>query len=369
MSELKQTRESFYFLFFCIKNLFWNSRPAPYKMASNLVSALLQQTMHSSKYPSPSGPTVTPFPNFDASADATALNNALHAKGVDEATIINILTTRTNWQRQQIAADYQQSVGKQLKDVLQCKLSGKLETIALDLLQTPAQFDAHQLHSAIKCLGTDEDCLVEILVSRSNKEIKEIIKAFKEAFDCELEEKIKDDTSGVFQMALIALLKASRDESCAVDHDLADDDARALYEAGEKRKGTDVETFINILTSRNATHMQTVFERYTKYSKHEIDKALDLELKGDIENVLISLVKCMGNKPDYFAEKLYNSMKGYGTKDKVLIRIMISRSEVDLKDIKMAYKAKYGTTLYKAIEDDTKGDYEKILLALAGSNE
>ncbi|XP_078070679.1 annexin A1a [Mustelus asterias] len=337
-------------------------------MASNLVSVFLQQAMQSD-YPSPSGPTITPFPNFDASADAAALNNALQAKGVDEETIINILTARTNWQRQQIAADYQQSVGQQLKYVMKSKLSSKLETVVLDLLQTPAQFDAHQLYYAMEGLGTDEDCLVEILVSRNNKEIKEIIKAYKEEFKRDLEDKIKSDTSKDFQKALIALLKASRDESCKVDHDLADDDARALYEAGEKRKGTDVDAFINILSSRNTTHMHTVFGRYTKYSKHEVDKALDLELSGDIENVLISLVKCIGNKPAYFAEKLYNSMKGYGTRDKILIRIMISRSEVDLKDIKVAYKAKYGTTLYKAIKDDTKGDYETILLALCGSDE
>ncbi|XP_048384230.1 annexin A1a [Stegostoma tigrinum] len=337
-------------------------------MASNLVSMLLQQAMQS-PVPSHSGPTVTPFPNFDASADATALNNALQSKDVDEETIINILTSRSNWQRQQIAAEYQQNVGKPLEDVLKCKLSNKLEVVALGLMRTPAQFDADQLHDAIWGLGTDEDCLVEILVSRSNKEIKDIIKAYKEEFKSDLEEKIKGDTSGDFQKVLIALLKASRDESCTVDHDLADDDARALYEAGEKRKGTDVDTFVKILTSRNAAHMRTVFERYTKYSSHEIDKALDLELKGDIENALISLVRCIGNKPDYFAEKLYNSMKGYGTRDKVLIRIMISRSEVDMKDIKVAYKAKYGTTLYKAIKNDTKSDYEKILLALCGSDE
>ncbi|XP_043568060.1 annexin A1a [Chiloscyllium plagiosum] len=337
-------------------------------MASNLVSIFLQQAMQSN-YPSPSGPTVTPFPNFDASADAAALDNALQAKGVDEETIINILTSRSNWQRQQIAAEYQRSVGEQLTKVLNRKLSDKLETVVLGLMRTPAQFDANQLRDAIRGLGTDEDCLVEILVSRSNKEIKDIIKAYKEEFGSELEDKIKGDTSGDFQKALVALLKASRDEGCTVDHDLADNDARALYEAGERRKGTDVDTFIRILTSRNAAHMQTVFERYTKYSSHEIGKALDLELKGDIENALISLVRCIGNKPDYFAEKLYNSMKGYGTKDKVLIRIMISRSEVDMKDIKAAYKAKYGKTLYKAIKDDTKADYEKILLALCGSDE
>ncbi|XP_051876328.1 annexin A1a [Pristis pectinata] len=338
-------------------------------MASNIVSQLLLNATYQSRNSSPSGPTITPFPNFDPSADAAALNDALNAKGVDEDTIISILTTRTNCQRQQIAAAYQQNVGKHLKDVVKRRLSKKLETVALDLLKTPAQFDAYQLHHAMTGLGTDEDCLVEILVTRSNKEIKDFIKAYEEEFNKDLAKVMKADTSGAFQKALLVLLEASRDEGDTVDHDLADDDARALYEAGEKRKGTDVDTFIKILSGRNFAHLRTVFERYTKYSRHDVGKALDLELKGDIENLLISLVKCIGNKPAYFAEKLHLSMKGCGTDDNSLIRIMVSRSEVDLKDIKVEYKAKFGKTLYTAIKDETKGDYEKILLALCGSNE
>ncbi|XP_069786980.1 annexin A1a [Narcine bancroftii] len=335
-------------------------------MASGLVSQLLKQSAYRSNCPSPGGPSVCPFPSFDPQADASALNYALNAKGVDEDTIISILTTRTNDQRQQIAAVYQQDVGKSLKDVVKSNLSTKLKMVVLYLLKTPAQFDAHQLSKAMKGFGTDEDCLIEILVTRKNKEIKEIIKAFREEFGKDLAETIKGDTSGAFLKALLVLLEASRDEGDVVDYDLADDDARALYHAGEKKEGTDIDTFIKILSSRNFAHLNIVFERYTKYSPHEVDKALELELKGDIENLLITLVKCIVNTPAYFAEKLHLSMEGHGTCDERLIRIICSRSEVDLMDIKMEYKAKYGKTLNSAIKDETKGDYEKILLALCG---
>ena len=37
---------------------------------------------------------------------------------------------------------------------------------------------------------------------------------------------------------------------------------------------------------------------------------------------------CMRSKPAYFAEKLYKSMKGAGTDDDTLIRIIMSRAEV-----------------------------------------
>ncbi|XP_047005681.1 annexin A1 isoform X2 [Ictalurus punctatus] len=281
--------------------------------------------------------TVTPFPQFNPAGDAAFLDQAIKTKGVDEDTIINVLVKRTNDQRQQIKAAYQKATGKPLDVALKAALKGELEDVVLALLRTPAQYDAQQLKLAMKGLGTEEDTLIEILASRSNKEIRDLKNAYKEEFKKELEADIKSDTSGHFRDCLLALCKATRSEDGTVQADLADKDARDLYEAGEKRKGTDCSVFINILTSRSAPQLRKV--------------------------------KCAGSKPAYFAEKLNLAMKGSGYRGKILTRIMVSRSEIDLVQIKNEYKKKYGKTLYKDILDDTKGDYEKILLGLCGSDQ
>ncbi|MED6265786.1 Annexin A1, partial [Characodon lateralis] len=213
-------------------------------------------------------------------------------------------------------------------------------------------------------LGTDEDCLIEILASRTNKQILDIKKVYKEEYKKDLEEDIRSDTSGDFRAALLALCKAGRTEG--INEQLIDSDARTLYEAGEGRKGKDCSAFIDILTSRSAPHLRKVFDRYSKYSKVDVAKAIDLEMKGDIESCLTALVKCAGSRPAFFAEKLYLAMKGKGTRKHILTRIMVSRSEIDMKRIKDEYKKNYGKTLFQDILDDTNGDYEKILLGLCG---
>ncbi|XP_066460262.1 annexin A1-like [Eleutherodactylus coqui] len=307
-------------------------------------------------------------PTYDAAGDASAIEKAIKAKGVDEATIINILTKRNNAQRQAIKAAYQSSTGKPLDEALKKALSGHLEEVVLALLKTQAEFDAQELKHATKGLGTDEDTLIEILASRTNKEIREINRVYKELFKNDLSKDITSDTSGDFQKALLALAKGDRSEDARVNDEIVDNDARALYEAGEKRKGTDVSMFTNILTTRSFPHLQKVFQKYKQYSKHDVNKVLDLELKGDIENCLTAIVKCATSRAAFFAEKLYLSMKGSGTRDKALIRVMVSRSEIDMNEIKAHYKRMYGKTLLQAILDDTKGDYETILVALCGSD-
>lgn len=55
-------------------------------------------------------------------------------------------------------------------------------------------------------------------------------------------------------------------------------------------------------------------------------------------------------------------MSGLGTSDNDLIRIIVSRSEVDLQEVKEAYQRMYETSLSEAVESECGGDYKLMLL-------
>ena len=48
-----------------------------------------------------------------------------------------------------------------------------------------------------------------------------------------------------------------------------------------------------------------------------------------IGSAFLTIIKSVNNLPAYFAEQIYESMKGIGTKDKDLIRLIICRHEVN----------------------------------------
>jgi len=56
-------------------------------------------------------------------------------------------------------------------------------------------------------------------------------------------------------------------------------------------------------------------------------------------------VKSVRDKSSYFAKRLHESMAGFGTNDRALIRIVATRCEIDMVDIKNAYMSMYGKSL------------------------
>ena len=65
---------------------------------------------------------------------------------------------------------------------------------------------------------------------------------------------------------------------------------------------------------------------------------------------------------------LYKSMKGLGTDDRKLCRIITGRCEVDMGQIKEAYVREYGQSLAKQIRGDCSGDYRRAYLALVAES-
>ncbi|XP_038599624.1 annexin A11 [Tachyglossus aculeatus] len=313
--------------------------------------------------------TITDAPGFDPLRDAEVLRKAMKGFGTDEQAIIDCLGSRSNKQRQKILLSFKTAYGKDLIKDLKSELSGNFERAILAMMKTPVLYDVYEIKEAIKGAGTDEACLIEILASRSNEHIQEISRTYKAEFKKTLEEAIRSDTSGHFQRLLVSLAQGNRDQSTNVDLSLAQRDAQELYAAGENRLGTDESKFNAILCSRSRAHLTAVFNEYQRMSNRDIEKSICREMSGDLEQGMLAVVKCLKNTPAFFAERLNKAMRGAGTKDRTLIRILVSRSEIDLLDIRAEYKKMYGKSLYTDITGDTSGDYRKILLKLCGGND
>uniref|UniRef100_A0A3Q1HLE3 Annexin n=1 Tax=Anabas testudineus TaxID=64144 RepID=A0A3Q1HLE3_ANATE len=214
-----------------------------------------------------------------------------------------------------------------LVSALKSELGGLFESLIVALMTPSASYDAAQLHKALKGAGTDDDVLIEILASRTCEQIKEINKVYKKEFGGKLEKDICSDTSGSYQKLLVILLQGSREQG--VDEGQIEKDAKDLYAAGEGKLGTDEEKFITILGNRSAEHLRRVFDAYKKLSGSDIEDSITGETTGNLENLLEARA---------------------GTDDNTLMRIMVSRSEVDMLDIRACFKKKYGASLYTTIQ-------------------
>lgn len=312
---------------------------------------------------------VKDFVHFDAKKDADMLRKAMKGLGTDEDTIVKILACRSNAQRQEISAAFKKAYGRDLVDDLKSELTGKLENLMVSLMKTPVSYDAYELRHALKGAGTSENVLIEILASRNRDEVENIKKTYKKEFSSDLEEAVMSDTSGHFQKMLVVLIQAARDQSPRADESLVEKDAKALFDAGEKQWGTDEDMFINILGNKSVAHLRRVFDAYMKIAGFQIEESIQRETTGNMEKLLLAVVKCIRSVPTYFAECLYKAMKGGGTDDATLIRIVTSRSEVDMLDIREEFRKNHGQSLYSMIQNDTSGDYRTALLLLCGGKE
>lgn len=101
--------------------------------------------------------------------------------GTDEQTIIDILTSRSNNQRQEIAKYFTNSLLRDVIDDLKSELGGKFEDVIVALMMLPEQYLCKQLNKAMDGMGTDESTLVEILCTKSNEEVQRLVAVYEDS--------------------------------------------------------------------------------------------------------------------------------------------------------------------------------------------
>ena len=317
-------------------------------------------------------PVVTVHPTFQnygsniaqalLDTDCRALRAAMKGIGTDEAAIINILTSRPNAHRYMLKHRYKALLGRDLIKDLKDELSGHFEDVCIALLESPYELDCRSLYEAMARIGTNEATLIEIIATRPTHQLYQDKILFQQMYGKDLVRYVESETSGHFRKVLVAMLQCQRHE---VDYPINEQElrmeAQRLYSAGAGRWGTDESVFTQIFATRSPVEIAAIASFYQQIAGVDLYTSLKKEFSGNVEKLLKAIFYCSINPPEWFATRVRNSLEGTGTKDKQLIRIIVSRAEIDLRQIKQAYYKLYGRDMVTDIRNDTSGDYKRIL--------
>ena len=303
---------------------------------------------------------------FNPSNDAMVIRQCL-SKPKNMAGLINIVAHRSNEQRQYISQEYFRQFKKSLYDDLKSELSGNFEDAVIALFYTPEDYDCYQLRKAMKGLGTNEDTLIEILATRSNERINRIKQRYNEMYSRDLVKDIDSDTSGFFREILKKLLEANRPNNPYPDEQECSRNAKELYDASVQKRGKEQLTYLYILTQKSREELAMISKIYYKWYSKTLFQEIESLFSGDARRVLKAIVYALLSPSEYFAYRIHKAIKGLGTNDTILIRVLVSRDEIDINRIKRYYKQLYQKELYEAVKEDVSGDYRTLLLELIGN--
>ncbi|GIY20629.1 annexin A3 [Caerostris darwini] len=414
---------------------------------------------------------ISPATDFNVEHVISRLRKAMRGIGTDEKIIIDILTGHSNSQRQIIQKKYKTVYGRVLKDDIKAELGGHFEDICLALLTPLAEYIVDCFYFAIKGFRTDENCIIELLVSLesmkrrtleerrqmsmsrksklSSEELEERKKKrklymknyrakqskqdrayrlqqmrqhaseirateTKQAREARLQQvsqhaaEIRDTESeqdrayrlqlmrqhaveirakesepdreaqynqdladfltnglnGDVKKLVSMLVTKEREFYAEADAQLAQADAQRMLKDGLYKSWKNEDFLPLVLTTRSKLQLQATITAYEKISGHSFKEAVKAEFGGSLRQSLLGLVECVENRSAFFASQLHEALNGPKTDDNTIIRILVSRSEVDLADIYEWYHMKYDVDLCEAIYADTSGDYRTILLKL-----
>ncbi|EOY19935.1 hypothetical protein QUC31_005893 [Theobroma cacao] len=300
--------------------------------------------------------------------DAEALQKACKGWGTDEKAIISVLGHRNAAQRKQIRLAYEELYQEDLIKRLESELSGDFEKAVYRWVLDPADRDAVLANVAIKKISPDHHVVIEISCTRSPEELLAVRRAYQARYKHSLEEDVAAHTKGDIRKLLVALVSAFRYDGEEINTRLANSEANILHDA-IKDKAFNHEEVVRILSTRSKMQLMATFNRYRDDQGTTITKKLLGESGDEFLVALRTAVRCFNDPKKYFEKVLRNSIKGIGTDEDALTRVIVTRAEKDLKEIKDLYHKRNSMPLEQVVAKDTSGDYKAFLLTLLGKED
>ena len=292
-------------------------------------------------------------------------HKALFEKTVDENIIVEILSNTTNEERQIIRSIYKKTYKHPIQNDINSQLTGKLREITIDMFDTPYEYDARELHTALNSFSNDDITVIEIFVSRPKSHLDIVDLAYKKFFKISLREDIQKQSSKEYSQFLLALMDFERPLEQTITGDEAYDSAKELIKNGLKVYGTDLNLFKKIFVEKSREDLILIARAYYELCKKSLYDAIESEVGGKNRKLLKGLLFAVITPAQWFAKKCCKTLQGQGGDNNTLVRILISRAEIDMYAIRDYYYMDTNHDIKNDIEDDTIGAYGQILVNLS----
>jgi len=326
---------------------------------------------------------------------AQGLYKAMKGLGANKTAMTEITGTMNTAQRRAVRTQFETVVDpkKGLLRWLKSELGGSQEKLFCACYESAGEYDARLIMNALAGMGYNSELLIEVVCTRTWQQLCELRKAW---VDCQyikhnecvdkqagkyltggVVKAIQDETKKImsgnhFQALMNTLLTRERPPNAKPNDQQVQQDAEVLNRyIKQEKKSAQKEKFIEIYTTRSWAHLAALSERFSDVSKkYTLNAAIQKAFgEGSDTSQALRVITSFCSQPyDFWAERLRKSMKGVGTNDDMLIRIVVTRAEVDMQNIKTVFGQRYGDgkTLKNWIQDDVSGHYQRLLLHLTG---
>lgn len=285
-------------------------------------------------------------------------------KKTAEEDIYSIMIATNNVDRQAIKLVYQEGYEKKLSKDIKKALTGNFMKLCLCMFYSPIEYDAKQLHRAMKFIIQDDEAFFEILVSRPKDIFDEIKEKHNELYSKDLMQEIESYIPSDLRRIIVCLLTTERDENEFVNIDDCIADAKSLIDTPFKQWISNIDLFNRVFVITSPTALVYIARSYYEKTGKTLLNAIDREFSGKTKALLRAILYANINTAEWFAHKINKAVKGLGTDTNLLNRCIVTRMDMDLCLVKDFYNYLYKETMKNAIEGDTTGIYQRLLLDL-----
>ena len=299
----------------------------------------------------------------DPKAAAERLHTALFGKNRDE-TCLDIVINNDLEHRLLIAKKYGELFGNPLYEDMKSKLSGNFKELCGYCFLTPMEFNAKMLKRGFKGLSIDDQAIFEILACHTLEEYKQIQDAYKVETGKELTKDLEKNFSGALRKNVLNLISTERRTNPDPDKAQCEKLADLLVNNPEKAWIEDENIFRDVFLLCSPEELVLVGRFYFQKTGNNLIDVVEKKFSGKNKNLLREVLFGAIIPHELYAEKLRNSIKGLGTNNSLLDRVLAARRGVDMPQIKEIYEWKYKVTLKDDIIGDTSGSYQKLCVYL-----